>query len=296
VDSPYGPHLWLDIRHLGKPHLETDLREVSAICRNFLGIECSEALIPVIPTQHYSMGGVRTDINGEARGLNGLFAAGESACWDLHGFNRLGGNSLAETIVMGMVVGERVADYAKETALNFSPALVSEAVGKQEKRLEALLAGQGGRENVYELRKKMEDTLLQLVGIFRREADLKQAVEILQDLQARSGRIKLRSNGLGANPEVGAALRLPGMLKVALCIAYGALTRTESRGSHYREDYPHRDDAGWLKRTLAYWRPGSTLPELQYEPVKIIELPPGDRGYGEATGTTAAVTPDDVGD
>ena len=115
MESPYGPHLWLDIRHLGREHMCTNLREVSTICGNFVGIDCAESLIPVVPTQHYTMGGVRTNIDGDAKGLQGLFAAGESACWDLHGFNRLGGNSLAETLVMGMVVGDRVADYAKES-------------------------------------------------------------------------------------------------------------------------------------------------------------------------------------
>lgn len=285
VESPYGPHLWLDIRHLGTEHLYTNLREVCTICSNFLGIDPAKDLIPVVPTQHYSMGGVRTNIDGDAYGLKGLFAAGESACWDLHGFNRLGGNSLAETLVMGMVVGGRVAEYVKEVALDFPPTLVSDAVRKQEDRVKQLMAGKG-TENVYVLRKQMEDTLLNKVGIFRNEADLKEAVATLSNLYARAQHLKLRSNGLGPNPEVAAALRLPGMLRLALCIAVGALNRTESRGSHYREDYPKRDDANWLKRTLAYWRPGADLPELQYEDITITELPPGDRGYGEATGVT----------
>ncbi|MGB9578413.1 MAG: fumarate reductase flavoprotein subunit, partial [Halothiobacillaceae bacterium] len=222
VESPYGPHLWLDIRHLGTEHLYTNLREVCTICQNFLGIDPAESLIPVVPTQHYSMGGVRTNIDGDAYGLKGLFAAGESACWDLHGFNRLGGNSLAETLVMGMVVGSRVADYVKEVVLDFSPTLVHDAVQRQEARVQQLLAAKG-TEDVYALRKQMEDTLLNKVGIFRNEADLKEAVATLSELYARSQQIKLRSNGLGPNPEVAAALRLPGMLRLALCIATGAL-------------------------------------------------------------------------
>lgn len=285
VESPYGPHLWLDIRHLGKEHLYTNLREVCTICGNFLGVDPATDLIPVVPTQHYSMGGIRTNIDGDAYGLKGLFAAGEAACWDLHGFNRLGGNSLAETLVMGMVVGSRVADYLKEVEVDFSPPLVREAVKQQEARVQQLLAGKG-TEDVYALRKQMEDTLLNNVGIFRKEADLQKAVSTLSDLYARSQHIKLRSNGLGPNPEVAAALKLPGMLRLALCIATGALNRQESRGSHFREDYPKRDDANWLKRTLAYWRPGSDMPDLQYEDITINELPPGDRGYGEATGVT----------
>ena len=280
VDSPYGPHLWLDIRHLGEEHICTNLREVQTICKNFLGIDCVEALIPVRPTQHYSMGGVRTNRDGEARGLKGLFAAGEAACWDLHGFNRLGGNSLAETIVAGMVVGERVAAFAQEESLSFPFALVADAVKAQEQRLEALRSHSSGSEDVFVLRKRMEETLLDKVGIFRTGEALTEAVAVISDLYQRSAHLRLRSSGLGPNPELVAALRLPGMLKLALCISYGALQRTESRGSHYREDYPQRDDTNWLTRTLAFWPPGAQMPDLKYEPVKITELPPGDRGYG----------------
>ena len=281
VESPYGPHLWLDIRHLGAEHICTNLREVATICRNFLGIDAVQCLIPVRPTQHYSMGGVRTNREGEVSGLKGLFAAGEAACWDLHGFNRLGGNSLAETIVAGMVVGQRVAEYAKEASLIFPFSLVEDALDSQEKRLEDLRSRKNGDEDVFALRHRMEDALLNHVGIFRTSEALQQAVTALQDLYQRVGHVRLRSSGLGPNPELVAALRLPGMLRLALCISYGALQRTESRGSHYREDYPRRDDDNWLKRTLAYWRPGADMPELQYEPVKITELPPGSRGYGE---------------
>jgi fumarate reductase flavoprotein subunit len=281
VDSPYGPHLWLDIRHLGAEHICTNLREVYTICRNFLGINCVEALIPVRPTQHYSMGGVRTNKDGAAYGLQGLFAAGEAACWDLHGFNRLGGNSLAETVVAGMVVGAQVSDFVKEQSLTFPFSVVEEAMAAQTQRVADLRNRKNGSEEVYALRHRMEETLLENVGIFRTGEALQAAVATLQDLYARSQHIRLRSSGLGPNPELLAALRLPGILRLALCISFGALQRTESRGSHYREDYPHRDDDNWLKRTLAYWRPGAAMPELQYEPVKITKLPPGSRGYGE---------------
>jgi fumarate reductase flavoprotein subunit len=281
VDSPYGPHLWLDIRHLGAEHICTNLREVHTICRNFLGIDCVEALIPVRPTQHYSMGGVRTNKDGEAYGLQGLFAAGEAACWDLHGFNRLGGNSLAETIVAGMVVGAQVSDFVKEKSLTFPFSVVEEAMATQTQRLADLRNRKNGSEEVFTLRHRIEETLLNNVGIFRTGEALQAAVAALQDLYERAQHIRLRSSGLGPNPELLAALRLPGMLRLALCISFGALQRTESRGSHYREDYPHRDDDNWLKRTLAYWRPGASMPELQYEPVKVTDLPPGSRGYGE---------------
>jgi fumarate reductase flavoprotein subunit len=283
VDSPYGPHLWLDIRHLGAKHINTNLREIANIARNFAGIDPVKDLIPVRPTQHYSMGGVRTNIDGAAYGLKGLFAAGEAACWDLHGFNRLGGNSLAETITAGRIIGKKVAEYTLGATLSYNYELVDKAVKEQENRIKAMVNGWNGKENVYELRKLMEQNLMDYVGIFRNGKDLQKAVDNLRELYHRSLKIGLRSNGEGANPELAQALRLPGMIKLALCISYGALMRTESRGSHAREDYPKRDDVNWLKRTLAYWPEGADLPELKYEPVKITELPPGDRGYGESS-------------
>ncbi|MBI2873104.1 MAG: fumarate reductase flavoprotein subunit [Chloroflexi bacterium] len=292
VESPYGPHLWLDIRHLGKKHIETNLREVADICRDFLGLDAVRQLIPVRPTQHYSMGGIRTDINGRAYGLAGLYAVGETACWDLHGFNRLGGNSLAETLVMGMVVGGRIAQDLEWLEMPFPQgvvtALIQDATRQVEERVRHLMAG--GPEYVYDLRNEMSHILLEKVGVFRNEKDLTEAVEGLVKLHQRASQLGLRSSGVGANPEVAAALRLPGMIRLATTIAYGALKRTESRGSHSREDYPYRDDANWLKRTLATWSPGADLPSLSYEPVRITELPPGDRGYGEGKVVSAKAT------
>lgn len=284
VESPYGPHLWLDIRHLGKKHIETNLREVAAFCRDFMGIDPVHELIPVRPAQHYGMGGIRTDIRGRAYGLKGLYAAGEASCWDLHGFNRLGGNSVAETIVMGMVVGRQVAeDLESFDGWGLGKgvhALARQAWQRVEERVKKL--GGGGKERVNELRNQMAEILWEKVGIFRNEKDLKAAVEALRELYHRSKFLGLRSSTkFGPNPELAAALRLPGMIRLAATIAYGALERRESRGAHYREDYPRRDDQNWLRRTLARWPEGADLPVLSYEPVRITELPPGDRGYGE---------------
>ena len=289
VDTPYGPHLWLDIRHLGRAHIEKNLRDVQEICRDFLGLDPVDSLIPVRPTQHYSMGGVRTDIGGRAQGLTGLYAVGEAGCWDLHGFNRLGGNSLAETIVMGMVVGKTVAEDLAGSEFSFSESLVRSARALVEERLGRLASY--GHEYVYDLRQQMSDVLMEKVGVFRNGGQLAEAVEELQQLYLRSQRLGLRSSGRGPNPEAAAALRLPGMLRLAITIAYGALQRTESRGSHYREDYPARDDKNWLERTLAFWPDGADLPRLAYEPVRITELPPGERGYGE---TQAAARKEDA--
>ncbi|MEE8443094.1 MAG: fumarate reductase flavoprotein subunit [Dehalococcoidia bacterium] len=284
VESAYGPHLWLDIRHLGKEHIEVNLQEVADICRDFLGLDPVKQLIPVRPTQHYSMGGVRTTIEGHANGMDGLYAVGEAGCWDMHGFNRLGGNSLAETVVMGMVVGKRIAEDLEWNDRGFVRKVAERSAGDAraliKERIKTLASG--GREQVFDLRHLMEDILTEKVGVFRNGKDLAQAVDELQELYGRSRNLGLRSNGRGSSPEVDAAIRLPGMLRLALTIAYGALKRTESRGSHYREDYTARDDANWLKRTMATWPPGADLPVLNYEPVIITELPPGERGYGES--------------
>ncbi|WP_291323323.1 fumarate reductase flavoprotein subunit [Desulfonatronospira sp.] len=280
VKSPYGEHLWLDIRHLGREHITTKLREVDEICKNFLGVDPAESLIPVRPTQHYSMGGVRTDKNGAAYGLKGLFSAGEAACWDMHGFNRLGGNSLAETVVAGMLVGRSVAGFLQEEDMRVDTALVRGELKKQQERIDTLRSSTRG-EPPFEVRNRMQDILMDYVGIFRNEKDLHLAVEKLQQVLQSAENLKLSSSGAGASPELSLALRLPGMVRLALCVAFGALERRESRGSHAREDYPARNDRDWLVRTLAFWPGGRALPRLEYEPAtKVVEIPPGDRGYG----------------
>jgi len=283
VPSAYGEHLWLDISNLGAAHIDKNLREVKDICRYFLGIDPVKDPIPVRPTQHYSMGGVRTDHRGESPWLHGLFSCGEAACWDMHGFNRLGGNSVAETVVAGMLVGEYVADYCYSShgQVDLSPALARQFVERERASLTALTAN-AGSESAVALRARMEQIMTDKVGLFRNGADLESAVGELADLLARSKQVGLRANNLDANPELVLAYRLPRMLKVALTVALGALQRTESRGAHFREDHPARNDRDWLNRTLAFWPEGDTLPSLDYESLDVMrmELPPGFRGYG----------------
>ena len=284
VPSPDGEHLWLDLRHLGEQHLRTKLREVYDICMYFLGVNPIKELVPVRPTQHYSMGGIRVNKDGHAYGLEGLWSVGESACWDMHGMNRLGGNSLAETVVAGMFCGQRMGQWASKQLLALDTKLAAEAVDLQQQRIDALLGGGIGQanENVDELHDSMRETLQNKVGIFRKGDELEEAVNTLRQLHQRAQNIKLRSSTRGANPEVALALRLPGMIKLGLCVAKGALLRTESRGGHSREDYPERNDKEWLKRTLARWPEGATEPDISYEPVGLLESPPGQRGYGGA--------------
>ncbi len=284
ASNRFGKHLWLDIRLLGRQHIETRLREVREISNYFLGIDPATQLIPVRPAQHYSMGGVRTDHRGASRTLKGLFAAGEAACWDMHGFNRLGGNSVAETVVAGMIVGEYIADFCASTDSEtvVSTALVKEFAERERRQLSGN-ANSGGTENPFGLMREMQQTMTDKVGIFRSGETLAAAVEQLGLLLERSRNIGLRSQARGANPELVAAYRVPRMLKLALCVAQGALARTESRGAHFRRDYPQRNDRDWLNRTLATWPDaGATRAQLDYEPLDVMrmELPPGWRGYG----------------
>jgi len=282
--SRFGEHLWLDITLLGRKHIEHNLREVKEICQYFLGVDPADQWIPVRPAQHYTMGGVRTDHTGQTPTLRGLFAAGEAACWDMHGFNRLGGNSVAETVVAGMIVGEYIADFvaSPEGELDIPTAVLREALAAERGKLDVLLKG-SGHEQADTLKAEMQQTMTDNVGIFRTGADLQRAVDKLQELLVRSRNIGLRSRRDGPNPELVTAYRVQKMIKIALCVAQGALTRTESRGAHFREDFPRRNDAEWLKRTLATWNdPHATLPTLHYEALDVhrMELPPGWRGYG----------------
>ncbi|MBW2707680.1 MAG: fumarate reductase flavoprotein subunit [Deltaproteobacteria bacterium] len=295
VKSPYGGHLWLDIRHLGAQHIKTKLREVEEICNNFLGVDPITQLIPVRPAQHYTMAGVRTNKDGAVYGLKGLFSAGEAACWDMHGFNRLGGNSLAETIVAGKIVGGKVAEFLKGYEVAFDTAITRSAVIKVQERIDALIQCKNGKENVFEVRNATQNELMDRVGIFRNGKDLQTAVDNLQEIYARAQQVGLRSNGIGVNPELSLALKIKGMVRLSLCAAYAALQRTESRGCHAREDYEARNDRDWLKRTLATWDEGANLPTLNYEPVSpTFELTPGERGYG--TCKIISCTESDLGD
>lgn len=280
VDTPYGPHLWLDLRHLGETHLKGKLREVFEICRDFAGLNPVHDLIPVQPTQHYSMGGVRVNKDGQAYNMSGLFAAGEASCWDMHGFNRLGGNSLAETVVAGRIVGRAVAQFVTAASLDVSAELAFAATREAQAHAAGWLARSGSGPSVYAIRNAMGETMMGKVGIFRSGVELAEAVSEIRTLLEECDRAVLRSKAPGMNPELTFALRLKGMLRLALVTATGALLRTESRGAHYRSDYPLRNDAEWLNRTLVRWGEDEAEPRFSYEPVGEIDLPPGHRGYG----------------
>ncbi|KHG34979.1 MAG: fumarate reductase flavoprotein subunit [Epsilonproteobacteria bacterium] len=285
VKSPYGEHLWLDISILGRAHIERNLRDVQEICQIFNGIDPADegpkGWAPVLPMQHYSMGGIRTKPTGESPTLKGLFSAGEAACWDMHGFNRLGGNSVSETVVAGMIVGDYFADFCLANEVDVNTATIEKALKKQSDFINHLLTNKG-KYNIFEIKNRMRDIMWEKVAIFRDGKGLAEAVNELEELLKKSHDVTVKSKTTSANPELEEAYRVPMMLKLALCVAMGARERTESRGAHYREDFLKRDDANWLKRTLTSWKEGATLPTVSYEDLDIMkmEIPPAFRGYG----------------
>lgn len=279
--SPYGDHIWLDISILGAEHIHKNLRDVYDICKIFNGIDVTKQWAPVRPMQHYSMGGIRTNYKGESH-LKGLFAAGEVACWDLHGFNRLGGNSVSEAVVAGMIVGDYLREYCEDKEIKIQTSTIEKAIKAQQDYIESIINA-NGKENIFEIKSKMTEIMDANVGIFRDGEHLQTAVKGLSELYKKSKNIRISNKNLHNNPELEEAYRVNKMLKLALCVAQGALNRTESRGAHTREDFPKRNDKEWLKRTLASWeKPDADMPTISYEDLDIntMEIPPAYRGYG----------------
>lgn len=281
VEGPFGPHVWLDLTHLGEEKIMTRLRDVHDIARDFAGLDVVTEMAPVKPVQHYTMGGIRMDIDCRVRGIEGLYACGECACWDMHGFNRLGGNSLLETIVSGFYSGTTASKEASGcSSYDTDQKAIQDEYNIQKERIDILIATDP-KETSFALHEEMALLMTEQVGIFRTGELLKDAVNKLLDIRERSNNLGLSCKSRGRSLELEMALRIHGMIDLALIISQGALARKESRGAHYREDFPNRDDENWLKRTLAYKRDGEYLPRLEYEDVVITHLPPGDRGYGE---------------
>ena len=224
VQSRFGEHLWLDITLLGRAHIEKNLREVKEICESFLGIDPVEQMIAVRPAQHYTMGGVRTDHTGQSPTLKGLFAAGEAACWDMHGFNRLGGNSVAETVVAGMIVGEFVADFCDRADNDVAHPDRPGARVRRRRAGQARPPGVGRRQRgrFGAARGDAGDHDRQGRHLPHRRRAAQRPSTNCRSCCERSRDIGLRTRPAGANPELVTAYRVQKMLKLALCVAYGA--------------------------------------------------------------------------
>ncbi len=257
----------LDLRHLGRARILERLPQIRELAVEFAGVDPIETPIPVRPGAHYQMGGVRTNQWGETE-VAGLYAAGECACVSVHGANRLGGNSLLETIVFGRRAGQRAGDYVSRIAPR---GLTDVALRAEEAGIRRLMASTGG-ERAWEIRDELGKVMSQNLGIFRTEKSTRQALQIIQDLKVRASRVWLQDHGKIFNTDLIQALELRSLVEIAETIVAGALAREESRGAHYRSDFPRRDDQNWLKHTLAYWTPDG--PSLRYAPVTITRFSP----------------------
>ncbi len=276
IETPYGDVVHLDLRHLGAKVINTKLPFVRELCLDYQNIDPVRELIPVRPVVHYMMGGVATDIDG-ATPVDGLYAAGETACVSINGANRLGSNSLPECLVFGARAGRAAAEYVS-TAPPVSPDILAQA-HDEERRLAALVRTSDGTERMADLRTQMQESMEEAAGIFRTGESLEKGVETLAELVARLGSVRLDDHSRTFNTELVAVLELSNMLDVAQCIVESGLRREESRGAHQRTDFPARDDETYLAHSLIT-RDREGAYDVTYQPVTITRLPPGERVYG----------------
>ena len=272
----------LDCRHLGQQLIQERLGQIYAEAKTFANVDLIEEPLPIRPGMHYQMGGIKADINGRCwdphghwKGLPGLFAAGETACVSVHGGNRLGANSLLETIVFGRRAGSCSAEYVKSLPKIHVP---DSAIASDRRLVQTLLARTGQGERAATLRLEMGTTMNRYLAVFREQDGMNSAKQHISDLQTRWEGLAIQDKGHVFNTGVIATLELGFMLDCAEAIVAGALTRTESRGAHFRTDYLDREDDEWLKHILLYHsETGSPL--IEYLPVKITQWQPQMRVY-----------------
>ncbi|MFZ0891778.1 MAG: FAD-dependent oxidoreductase [Thermoplasmata archaeon] len=267
-----GGYVHLELMHLGRERIESRLQEICDFCRLFAGIDPVTEPIPVMPAQHYMMGGVSTDIHG-ATNVPGIFSAGEAACVSIHGANRLGGNSLLETLVFGKQAGIAAAAYATSAP---EPVL-HETDLESETQLLRKMSDRAEGEEPQHLRMEMQATMDRLVGIYRQPSELTQALTQIRDLKRRFENVRVIDQSKVYNLNLTDALETGHMLELAEVITVGAIARTESRGAHSRIDFPKRDDRNWMKHTLAARSPSG--PQLSYAPVAYTRWDPKERVY-----------------
>lgn len=264
--------IMLDLRPIGAERIRTNLLQVRELSMEIAGVDPCEAPIPIRPTPHYFMGGVKVDVD-TATPLPGLFAAGEVSCVSVHGANRLGGNSLLDAAVFGRRAGASASAYARDCALVEVPET---AVRDTRTRMERLAARHSG-ERQASIRAELQRLMLADVGIWREEEGLRRAVEGIETLKQRYVSVRLDHSGAVFNTDLVQTLETGNLLDVAHCVALGALNRRESRGSHARTDYPERDDTAWLRHSL--FTPGSEGPCCDWSPVTVTRFPPDVRSY-----------------
>ena len=272
-------YVHLDLTHLGEEKILERLWEIASFVRIYLGIDPAYDPIPVAPTCHYMMGGIPTDVDGrvmvDEKGsvIQGLYAAGECACVSVHGATRLGCNSLLDLLVFGRRSGLAMMEEVKKVE---APPISDATLKTMEEQIMRLLNREGG-EKVDPLRRKMQSTMMDYSSVFRDEEGLKKGIEEIRSLKERYQDIALLNKGKTFNYELMEAIELGHQLNLSEVILFSALQRRESRGAHYREDFPARADRYFLRHTLVFQTPKG--PEVRYKPVKITRFQPEARVY-----------------
>ena len=265
-------YLHLDLSPIGAEKIKERLSQIREIAIKFRGIDPVTDPLPVRPVCHYVMGGIDVDIDGATK-LKGLWSAGEAACVSINGANRLGANSTAECLVWGKLTGAEAAKYA---AAKTAPSPSSELAAREEKRIfDGIFHGKGGT-NPYEVRGALQKVMAKDAFVFRTGDGLSEALRTIRELKKKDF-LHCEDKSRVYNTNLSDVLEVESMLDVAEVVVAGGLARTESRGSHYRRDFPSRDDKSWLKHTLAYLGPDG--PRLDYSSVNITRYQPAERHY-----------------
>jgi fumarate reductase flavoprotein subunit len=277
-EGPYGHYVHLDLRHLGESLIDEKLPFVRELTRNYVGIDPVHEPIPVRPVVHYMMGGVSTDITAKTP-IDGLFAAGETACVGLNGANRLGSNSLTELLVFGARAGRSAVEAASGRTAP-SATKLEELARAEEARIhdQFLSSTADSGERIADIRQGLQKAMEAGAGIYRTEEELSAACAAIAQLKERYAVVSVDDHSRVYNTQLIAALELGFMLDVAETVAHAALERRESRGSHSRSDFENRDDEKFLKHSLAYRREGEA-PRIDYQPVTITRWTPEERTY-----------------
>ncbi|MEE4602042.1 MAG: succinate dehydrogenase flavoprotein subunit [Desulfobacteraceae bacterium] len=278
-DRKIDDYVHLDATHLGKDILGAKLPDITSFCQTYLGLDPADSAIPVLPTAHYAMGGIPTDIDGrvikDGKGtiVEGLYAAGECACVSVHGANRLGTNSLLDLVVFGRRAGRHIGEYVKEVEV---PAVSEDVTDTAAGWIKQLTDGQSGPHGGH-IMEEMQTTMMANVGIYRNEKDMQAAVGQIQNLLDRYQQVRVQDSGSAFNTDLLELIELRNLLDLSLLTAAAALNRQESRGAHSREDFPDRDDDNWLKHSLAYLN-GDTV-RIEYKTVDTSIWEPKPRTY-----------------
>lgn len=274
-------YVGLDLTHLDPRVVDEKLPEITGFARTYLGVEPKDEPIPIQPTCHYAMGGIPTNTDGQVvtdennTPMVGFYAAGESACVSVHGGNRLGTNSLLDLIVFGRRSGKAIMEFLKGGASY--TALPAKADEWTKQRMNWVLTANGS-ERPAAIRKDLQREMMDKVGVFRNDGELRDMMNVLAGFRERFQKIRIDDKGRQFNTDLLEALELENLIDTAETIAYGALLRQESRGAHAREDYPKRDDQSWMKHTLLYYT-GTGTPRDKYKAVRVTKYQPQERKY-----------------